>query len=52
MTRRSVNDGYFQNLKEQHMNFDEVFERIIKVYETISKWKLSFDDWNGFTSPC
>jgi predicted RNase H-related nuclease YkuK (DUF458 family) len=30
MTRRSVNDGYFQNLKEQHMNFDEVFERIIR----------------------
>ena len=30
MTRRAVNDGYFRNLKEQHMNFDEVFERIIK----------------------
>jgi predicted RNase H-related nuclease YkuK (DUF458 family) len=30
MTRRSENDGYFRNLKEQQMTFDEVFERIIK----------------------
>jgi predicted RNase H-related nuclease YkuK (DUF458 family) len=30
MTRRHINDEYFQNLKEQQMTFNEVFDRIIR----------------------